>query len=97
MLLLIYWVLIVYLYNLIIVYNSFKYVLYIKGIVCFSLYLINVFGIRSFGDQFMCQLLVEYVNKYIQKYFKDVMVIDEFLNFNKFEFMEIIFRDEFNV
>lgn len=79
------------------VYNSIKYVLYIKGLVCFSLHPTNVLGIRSFGDQFMCQSLVEYANKYIQKHFKDVMVTDEFLNLNKSELMEIISRDELNV
>lgn len=79
------------------VYNSIKYVLYIKGLVCFSLHPTNVLGIRSFGDQFMCQSLVEYANKYIQKHFKDVMATDEFLNLNKSELMEIISRDELNV
>lgn len=71
--------------------------LYIKGLVCFSLHPTNVLGIRSFGDQFMCQSLVEYANKYIQKHFKDVMATDEFLNLNKSELMEIISRDELNV
>lgn len=62
-----------------------------------SLHPTNVLGIRSFGDQFMCQSLVEYANKYIQKHFKDVMATDEFLNLNKSELMEIISRDELNV
>ncbi|KAL5009869.1 hypothetical protein ScPMuIL_012174 [Solemya velum] len=57
----------------------------------------NVLGVRSFADQYMCPTLVDASNKYVQKYFKEVMATDEFLSLSKSDILEILGRDELHV
>ncbi|KAK9509465.1 hypothetical protein O3M35_006777 [Rhynocoris fuscipes] len=57
----------------------------------------NVLGIRQFADTLGCSILVEAADKYIQQYFYDVSLSDEYLNLNANELLDIVKRDELHV
>ncbi|XP_073998112.1 kelch like family member 18 [Rhodnius prolixus] len=57
----------------------------------------NVLGIRQFADALGCSVLVESADKYIQQYFHDVSLSDEYLNLNANELLDIVKRDELHV
>lgn len=57
----------------------------------------NVLGIRTFADQLSCSHLVEEADKYIQQYFHDVSLSDEYLSLLKNELLDIVRRDELHI
>ncbi|XP_049788546.1 kelch-like protein 18 isoform X2 [Schistocerca nitens] len=57
----------------------------------------NVLGIRSFADTLCCSPLVEAADKYVQQYFNDVSLCDEFLSLSQNELLDIVRRDELHV
>lgn len=57
----------------------------------------NVLGIRQFADTLGCSMLVEAAEKYIQQYFHDVSLSDEYLNLSSSELLDIVKRDELHV
>lgn len=54
-------------------------------------------GIRQFADTLGCSMLVESAEKYIQQYFHDVSLSDEYLNLSSAELLDIVKRDELHV
>uniref|UniRef100_A0A0K8TE04 Kelch-like protein diablo n=1 Tax=Lygus hesperus TaxID=30085 RepID=A0A0K8TE04_LYGHE len=57
----------------------------------------NVLGIRQFADTLGCSVLVESADKYIQQYFHDVSLSDEYMSLTSSELVDIIKRDELHV
>ncbi|XP_012264312.2 kelch-like protein 18 [Athalia rosae] len=57
----------------------------------------NALGIRHFADTLSCMILVEEADKYIQQYFHEVSLADEFLAQSFAELKELICRDELHV
>lgn len=57
----------------------------------------NVLGIRSFADTLGCTQLAEAADKYIQRYFYEVSLSDEFLSINGGELLEIVKKDDLHV
>ncbi|KAJ4448640.1 hypothetical protein ANN_00030 [Periplaneta americana] len=57
----------------------------------------NVLGIRSFADTLGCTPLVEEADKYIQQYFHDVSMSDEYFSLSCTDLLSIVRRDELHV
>jgi hypothetical protein len=57
----------------------------------------NVLGIRSFADTLGCPPLVTEAEKYIQQYFHNVSMSDEYLNLSCSDLLSIVRRDELHV
>ncbi|XP_063222468.1 kelch-like protein 18 [Bacillus rossius redtenbacheri] len=57
----------------------------------------NVLGIRYFADVHGCAPLVEAAEKYIQQYFCEVSLSEEFLNLSCAEVLDIVKSDELHV
>ncbi|KAJ9573753.1 hypothetical protein L9F63_008877 [Diploptera punctata] len=57
----------------------------------------NVLGIRQFADTLGCSPLVEEADKYIQQYFHDVSMCEEYLGLSCTELLSIVRRDELHV
>ncbi|XP_066996449.1 kelch-like protein 18 isoform X2 [Anabrus simplex] len=57
----------------------------------------NVLGIRSFADRLGCVPLVESADKYIQQYFHDVSISEEYLSLSCTDLLDIVRRDELHV
>uniref|UniRef100_A0A1B6L363 Kelch-like protein diablo n=1 Tax=Graphocephala atropunctata TaxID=36148 RepID=A0A1B6L363_9HEMI len=57
----------------------------------------NVLGIRQFADTLGCVVLVEAADKYVQQYFHDVSLCDEYLSLSSAELLDIVKRDELHV
>lgn len=57
----------------------------------------NVLGIRSFADTLGCSKLTDAADKYIQQYFYEVSMSDEFLSINGGELLDIVKKDELHV
>ncbi|XP_014240962.1 kelch-like protein 18 isoform X2 [Cimex lectularius] len=57
----------------------------------------NVLGIRQFADTLGCTILVESADKYIQQYFHDVSLSDEYMALDINELLDIVKRDELYV
>ena len=57
----------------------------------------NVLGIRQFADTLGCMMLVEAADKYVQQYFHDVSLSEEYLALNSPELLDIVKRDELHV
>ena len=54
----------------------------------------NVLGIRGFADTLCCSSLGEACEKFIQQYFYEVSLSEEFYNLSAKELLDIIRRDE---
>lgn len=54
-------------------------------------------GIRQFADTLGCTVLVEAADKYVQQYFHDVSLCDEYLSLSGSELLDIVKRDELHV
>lgn len=54
-------------------------------------------GIRQFADTLGCTLLVESAEKYVQQYFHDVSMCEEYLLLSAAELLDIVKRDELHV
>lgn len=57
----------------------------------------NVLGIRQFADTLGCMVLVESADKYVQQYFHDVSLCEEYLTLSASELLDIVKRDELHV
>lgn len=57
----------------------------------------NVLGIRSFADSLSCTSLVEAADKYIQQYFHDVSMCDEYLSLSQNELLDMLRSDDLHV
>nr|CAD7460811.1 unnamed protein product [Timema tahoe] len=57
----------------------------------------NVLGIRAFADTFGCNSLVEAANKYIQQYFHDVSMSEEYMSLSCTDLRNIVMRDELHI
>lgn len=57
----------------------------------------NVLGIRHFADTLSCAILLEQANKYIQHYFQEVSLADEYLNLSICDLKELVTSDELHV
>lgn len=57
----------------------------------------NVLGIRQFADTLGCRQLVKAADKYIEEYFVDVSLSDEYLNLSMNEVLNILQRNELHV
>ncbi|XP_021920986.1 kelch-like protein 18 isoform X2 [Zootermopsis nevadensis] len=57
----------------------------------------NVLGIRSFADTLGCSPLVLEADKYIQQYFHNVSMSDEYLNLSCPDLLSIVRKDELHV
>lgn len=54
-------------------------------------------GIRSFADTLGCSQLTDAADKYVQQYFYEVSLSEEFLSINGAELLEIVKKDELHV
>ncbi|XP_043466552.1 kelch-like protein 18 [Leptopilina heterotoma] len=57
----------------------------------------NVLGIRHFADTLSCAILLEQANKYIQHYFQEVSLADEYLNLSICDLKELVSSDELHI
>ncbi|BES98887.1 BACK [Nesidiocoris tenuis] len=57
----------------------------------------NVLGIRQFADTLACSSLVESADKYIQQYFHEVSLSDDYMSLTTLELVDIVKRDELHV
>lgn len=57
----------------------------------------NVLGIRQFADTLGCSSLVESCEKFIQQYFHEVSLSEEFSNLPFREVLDLVRRDELHV
>lgn len=57
----------------------------------------NVLGIRQFADTLGCTVLVESADKYLQQYFNDVSLSEEYLCLSFSELLDVVKRDELHV
>lgn len=57
----------------------------------------NVLGIRQFADQLGCLSLVEAADKYLQQYFYDVSMSEEYAQLTLLQHLDIVKRDELHV
>lgn len=57
----------------------------------------NVLGIRQFADTLGCRSLVKAADKYVEEYFSEVALSDEYLNLRVNEVLNILQRNELHV
>ena len=57
----------------------------------------NVLGIKGFAEQFMCPVLVEAANRYIQHHFVTVSMSEEFMALSNQEVIDLVSQDELHV
>uniref|UniRef100_A0A1B6DBJ8 Kelch-like protein diablo n=1 Tax=Clastoptera arizonana TaxID=38151 RepID=A0A1B6DBJ8_9HEMI len=57
----------------------------------------NVLGIRQFADTLGCSVLVESADKYLQQYFHEVSLSEEYYSLSFTELLDIVKRDELHV